>query len=92
MSTRAHQIAGQRGADDELSWVVPVYQSPKAFNGGTIRISDPRNPRNVQTHEPLLNEIIFYPSSYTLDIDPVQTTASHFGGTLFVLHGRVPRS
>jgi SM-20-related protein len=77
-----------------LTYVYYFNQSPKAFSGGNLAIYDTemRDGRaqagtNAQIVEPQNNSIVFFPSHYMHEVQPVVCPSREFAASRFTMNG-----
>jgi SM-20-related protein len=91
---RAHCDDGDaRVARRQLTFVYFFHREPRQFEGGELRIYDPRPDEDhykggdYQTIVPQQNQIVFFPCSLLHEITPVECPSRLFADSRFTLNG-----
>ncbi|MBE9032488.1 2OG-Fe(II) oxygenase [filamentous cyanobacterium LEGE 11480] len=81
-------------ASRQLTYVYYFYQEPQAFSGGNLAIYDTERRdgrayggQNHQIVQPLNNSIVFFPSFYMHEVQPVICPSQAFEDSRFTLNG-----
>jgi Rps23 Pro-64 3,4-dihydroxylase Tpa1-like proline 4-hydroxylase len=74
----------------QLTFVYFFHREPKAFQGGELRIYDPRETNGAGSYRAIIpqqNQIVFFPSHLLHEITPVDCASRAFRDSRFTLNG-----
>ncbi|WP_330204433.1 2OG-Fe(II) oxygenase [Cyanobacterium sp. Dongsha4] len=79
-----------------ITFVYYLYQLPKLFTGGELKIYNSTSPENlkpdsIKTIEPINNSIVFFLSQYMHEVRPVNCPSQDFAHSRFTVNGWIWR-
>jgi hypothetical protein len=92
---KAHQDNGERHPDRKISFVYYFHREPKPYEGGDLLLYDSRfAPRAfLRTRYtriiPRNNQVVFFPSEYFHEVEPIISGGADFRGSRFTIAGHI---